>query len=405
MDNRKTFYEGIPNFWSDLYGEEYALYDLLSVSQEDINELRQCAERVGRVFTKTAQLLRQADDATLMLLGYPRESKEFIRLKTMTAETIISRLDIVKSEQGYKVLEYNSDTPTFIKETFAVNGEVCRHFSVANVNEGEEKRLQQAVDEAVKECSIGVDNPYVVFTSHLDHEEDRLTVQYLQQLCTYESTYVPLQDLQIRRDVGLFDKHDKKIDVLYRQTFPIEQLLLDRGEHGEEIGLYFLELVQAGLLRIINPPSAFLLQSKGVMSVIWSLHEIHHDYFTDEEHDWIESYFLPTYLEEDMFLDRNEGYVKKPVFGREGDTVEIYDGNGDKQEENQYKTYNDVPYVYQQYIELPTTTFASEKGVQTGHYLFGVFLINGQPSSIGCRIGNKITDNLSYYYPMGIKEA
>lgn len=90
-----------------------------------------------------------------------------------------------------------------------------------------------------------------------------------------------------------------KIDVLYRQTFPIESLITDEDDEGNPIGQWLLELVEEGKLMIMNPPSAFLLQSKAVQAIIWGLHEEYHPFYTDEEHEWIEEYFLPTYLEPD----------------------------------------------------------------------------------------------------------
>lgn len=155
-------------------------------------------------------------------------------------------------------------------------------------------------------------------------------------------------------------------------------------------------------LAIINPPSAFLLQNKAVQAVIWGLHENGDDFFTEEEHKWIAQYFLPTYLEADPFLLDQLPYVKKPIFGREGDTVQIFGASGNLLLEEQHKTYCDIPSIYQKYIELPHTNYFSEKGKQNGHKLIGSFLINGMPSAIGFRVGGEITNNLSCYLPAGI---
>ena len=100
----------------------------------------------------------------------------------------------------------------------------------------------------------------------------------------------------------MFDEQGKKIDILYRQTFPIENLIMDVDFEGNKIGLWLLELVQVGKLAIINPPSAFLLQNKAVQAVIWGLHEENHPFFTEKEHSWIEEYFLPTFFEPEDFL-------------------------------------------------------------------------------------------------------
>ena len=50
---------------------------------------------------------------------------------------------------------------------------------------------------------------------------------YLSQLCHVENKVVPMSELRITKD-ALVDKDGAKIDVLYRQTYPIEDLIEDR---------------------------------------------------------------------------------------------------------------------------------------------------------------------------------
>lgn len=69
--------------------------------------------------------------------------------------------------------------------------------------------------------------------------------------------------------------------------------------------------------------------------------------------------------------------MKKPVFGREGNTVEIYGSNGTKIMEDIGKDYTNYPSLYQEYVELPVREFQSLKGRQQGHYIIGSFLLNG----------------------------
>ncbi|WLR53351.1 glutathionylspermidine synthase family protein [Bacillus tianshenii] len=386
-----------------MYGQEYALYDLKTLSQAEVAGIRTASERISQIFHKTAHLLRVVDDETLHTLGFPQSTLPFIRLKMMQAETVISRLDLVETEGTYKVLELNADTPTFIKELFHVNGRVCEEFAVRNPNEGEEEKLAHAVTSVIKEACNGTDNPYVVFTAHQENDEDTYTAKYLQSLAEFPARFVPLSKLRIVASEGLYDEEGRKIEVLYRQTYPIEQLVLDRSEQDERIGEMLLELVEQKQLAIINPPSAFLLQSKAVQAAIWGLHEEGNEFFTELEHTWIEEYFLQTYLECDPFIEQGQPYVKKPAFGREGDTVEVYNPNGDKLFEDENKSYKQYLSVYQRYVDLPKTSFLSEKGMQEGHVMIGSFLLNGAPSAIGLRVGNRITDNLSYYLPVGVE--
>ncbi|WP_079509215.1 glutathionylspermidine synthase family protein [Mesobacillus jeotgali] len=401
---RKNFFKEISSFWPDLYGEEYALYDIAEIEQQEVDKIRLCTFRIGKVLFKVCELLRELDEVILKDLGFPSETIKFIRLNTLLPESVIARLDLVAINNTYKCLEINSDTPTFIKELFHVNGLVAKEFGLANPNGSNEEQLAVAVRKAIQASAKWLNqvDPYVVFTSHDDNIEDKNTVLYLKELYGLPSKFIPLNKLIILPGEGLFDERGRKIDILYRQTFPIESLIQDEDTLGNKIGLWMLNLIETKKLAVVNPPSAFLLQNKAVLAVIWGLHENDNSFFNKEEHQWIEEYFLPTYFEADYFLDKGIPYVKKPVFGREGDSVRVFDGNGDLVLEEKHQSYDSVPSIYQQFVKLPSANFVSEKGIQNGHVLTGSFIVNGEPSALGYRIGSEITNNLSCFFPVGI---
>ena len=149
---------------------------------------------------------------------------------------------------------------------------------------------------------------------------------------------------------------------------------------------------------IINPPSAFLMQAKSVLALIWMLHETNHPYLSETDHMMIARYFLPTYLSADPFISSQRSFVKKPIFGREGDTVTVHDERGNIMLKNEQHTFRDQPAVYQAYQELPTYSLREEGEVA---YMYGVFILGGRPSAIGVRAGERITGNRSYFVPIG----
>lgn len=406
-EERKKFYQQIPEFWADMYGQEYALYEPYFIDKEKVDSVKEFGSRASHILFKTTALLQNLEDDTLRLLGFPDSLFPFLRFQTPLPKTVIGRIDSIETLEGHKVMEFNSDTPTFIYECFKVNGLISKHFESNNPNAGKEDELKRAVRSAILTSYRGLKtshSPNIVFTSHDENIEDKQTVLYLKKLSGFPSQYIPLDQLIIRKNEGLYDAEGKKIDVLYRQTFPIELLIQDRDVvTDEEIGLHLTDLVIQNKLAIINPPSAFLLQSKAVLAVIWGLHEERALYFTEEEHEWIARYFLPTYLEPDLFLENNEMFVQKPVFGREGDTVRIFDEKGRLLDQDKHTTYEQYTSVYQKYVPLPTMKFQSQKGTIEGHRMTGTFIINGQPSAFGYRVGNRITDNLSYFLPSALK--
>lgn len=413
---RQEVYQTITGFWHDLYGTEYALLDVKVQSKDYIDSIRTVTERVGRIFNKTSSLLRNLDDETLLQLGFPHQTLSYIRFKSIPFESTIARLDLVVKDNEIKVLEINSDTPTFIKETYRVNEHICQYFGCGNPNQGMEKQLAESIIEAITWSFESLDlavSGKVVFTAHIDHEEDYLTAQYLMELSGIEAEFIPLHELKIIEEDtkldndeviprGLYTPSFERIDVLYRQTYPIEHLIDDEDPvTNDKVGEILLQLVEEKRVAFINPPSAFLLQSKAIMALIWGLHEQNHSFYKAEEHEWINTYFLPTYLDPSVFQEQSQAYVKKPSFGREGDTVEIYNDHGEKQLEDQHKTYASALSVYQQYIELPEQVITTETGKKTVKIMYGCFLINGKAGAIGIRAGGQITDNASYFLPIG----
>ncbi|KKI89353.1 glutathionylspermidine synthase [Bacillus sp. SA1-12] len=406
LSKRRYAYSKVNQFWHDLYDSEYALYDIALMAEKEVADIRLATKRIGHIFFKTGNLLRSSSDETLLQLDLPRSILPFIRHRALPVDSVISRVDLVQTKNGLKVLELNSDTPTFEKEVFYVNGVMCKEFGVEDPNKGLAEKLGKEMRKALAEMlhRSEIDHePNIVFTSHEDHEEDKFTTLFLKETVNVPSKYVPLHKLTIKKQEGLFDDEGNRIDLLYRQTYPLEHLIEDADvKTNEEIGLQLIELVSLNKLHMVNPISAFLLQSKAVQAVIWGMMERDNPYFTAEEKQWISAYFLPTYLEEDIFLKSGVKYVKKPSFGREGDTVSIYKGK-EKILEDAQKTYDKSLPVFQKYIDLPAKEIKTSEGIREGKVLIGSFLINGKPSGIGLRAGKQITDNNAYFLPVGLK--
>lgn len=399
---RQELYNKLPDFWADLQNSYYALLDIYPFTKEEVDEIHFITEQIGKIYDKTAKLMRQLPDDVLFMLGYSKEVVPFIRYKTIESEGIIRRIDLVQTENGWKHFECNSDTPTFIMETHHVNGYVTDYFNLGNPNRDCELRLSETINEVINKSIKGLVHPNVVFTAHGNHEEDWKTAKYIQSLYHGESQLVSLDKLQIIENEGLYTPNGERIHVLYRQTYPIEHMELDKSADGTLIGLALLELVNEGKLIIFNPISAFLLQSKAVQALIWNLHVEESDVFTNEEHEMIENYFLPTYLEADYFIENGMAYVEKPAFGREGDSIKIVDGENHQQ--SKQDTYRDQVMVYQKFSPLPKKKVMTPEGLLDLHVLVGSFLIKDKFGAIGVRAGNIITGNESCFLPVGIVE-
>jgi len=172
---------------------------------------------------------------------------------------------------------------------------------------------------------------------------------------------------------------------------------------GDRIGLHLLELVKKRQLAIINPPAAYVLQSKILLWLIW---ERRNDplLFTSEERAAILQYMLPTYLTAEPFIRDDVPYVKKPVYSREGNTVEIYAGSGRRVNASTSKHYVDNLFIYQQYVEMPSITVQLKEGYHAKKWLIGSFVADNRACGLSCRVGNQITEWDSHWLAVGYKE-
>jgi glutathionylspermidine synthase len=389
--------------WDRMYGEEYALADILDISPEFREELAVATSRLAQIFTRVVPILQQADDSLLRELGVPEPALEAVRLVTSQAPpTIVGRFDFAQTAEGLKMLECNSDTPTGIVEAFYVNGRACRFFGRKDPNEGMHQQIAPAFSRMLA-CyrSQGYQTEQIWFSSLDWHEEDRGTTNYLMRQSGLAAEFAPLEQLRVWED-RLYVQNEEglqHVDVLYR-LHALEKLAEEKDEDGYPTGAHVLQLIAEQKLAIINPPSAFLIQTKALQALIWNLHEAG-EFFSSEEHESIARYMLPTYFE-NRFIGVDD-YVTKPIFGREGGGVILYDANGTVMDRDQEEFYWEQPMIFQKRVELSGITVRTSQGPYDGRLLWGSFVIGGEASALVARVGGPITNNMSYYLPVGLK--
>jgi len=399
---RESFYLHFASLWPGTLLDPYDLLEVYSLPATEIATISQAAAAIGRIYERTATLLRTVPDEALLQMGLSPETVSISRLQIPgMPDSVIGRLDLVKTADGYKMLEFNADNPGLLVETFPINAKVCEASGKTNPNQQGEAALNGALQGAISAglTYVGKTNgeqANIVFTCRSTYQRDQDITRYLMGLLALptgiQKQYVPIELLRAD-EKGLYDPTGNRIDILYRfhplQLFCGEMF---RDYEDENAGAYegalLFDLVSKRRLAIINPPSAFLLGSKAVQSLVWGLFQLGL-YFTSEERFLIEQYFLPTYMDP-VFCD--EPYVVKPVLGSEGDTVTIIDPKKGQVFRSNTSTYLEQPMVYQKYLELPRVQLMTEDGMQSLRLLTSCFLIDGQPVGISLRAGAVITD-------------
>jgi glutathionylspermidine synthase len=382
-------------FWERFEGHPYALPDAVVLDAAEVDAIRAAARDAWAIYQRVAPLLRALPDEGLQALGIPAAAYDVVRLRDKRAgETLVARFDFLRDGDAYRVLELNAETPFFIVESFSENGARARAAGLRDPNDGEDERLGDAIAAALEPLAPGA-RVGVVATNV--YREDVGTSCWLRDLIAprvdAEVVFVPVHELAMCD--GEACDAEGPLDVLYR-CYPLEHFAADPD------GPALFDAVGRGACRLLNPPSALLLQSKAAQALIWGLYE-RGELFGDAERDAIRRHFLPTYLDRP---DDGGTYVRKPVFGREGIGVAILDAAGAEiaRGERAPRAYGEQPAVFQRYVRAPRRRVRRADGIELdGEELLTCFVVAGRPSAVGMRIGGPVIDAWSYFAPVGVR--
>lgn len=388
--------------WSTLEEEDdfhqYMSFDILKMKKQEHDDIKVATQKIGNIVNKTYKILL-GDKELQKKLGLPIEAMDAVQVPSELF-SYFTRLDLIVNNGEIKVIEINCDTPTGYLETSVANQIICEDQGYKTPNELELNifRAWRMIEKA-----YDIEGEKIYFTSYGENEEDKQTVLFNMYHSGVKAEYIAVEDITIDEN-GLYDLNDNKIENLYR-LYPLEFLPTDEDANGKPIGKMFLDHIASGNVKIINPPSAFMMQSKAVMAIIWEFFEnTRTDIFSITELLDISRYFLPTYFDNERFEKHKIPYVQKPIFGREGGGVKILDENQKIVEKDEEDWYSEWTQIFQSYVEMPNYTLDTWAGEYTGKLLVGSFYIGGEPSGIFLRVGEKITGNLSMFCAVAVTE-
>jgi glutathionylspermidine synthase len=406
---RRDFFVRHGARWTGTLADEFDVLAPCLLSRAEAGEILNAAGSLARIYNRAAQLVRRFDDGALSVLGVPPHLLRFVRCAIPgMADCVVGRFDLARTEEGYKLLEFNADVPGLIVEAFSVNTEVCRDAGKRNPNDESEQILIRALSGAVVAGleytgKNSHEETNVVVTSVGRYLRDRAVAEYLCRLMeSFSAQFAPIETLSIDEN-GLYDPKGKRIDVLYR-VFPLQfirnGIFRGRGMPADpEMGGTMLRLVEQRKLAIINPPFSFLLESKALQAVIWNLANSE-ACFTSDERKLVTRYMLPTYFDPPS---DNSTYVVKPVYGAEGDSVRVIGANGTVISQAGCTTHSGQSMVYQKYVAVPAPKLMTEFGRRRLHVIMSCFLISGTPTGICQRAGESITEESAWVQPTCMK--
>jgi glutathionylspermidine synthase len=414
---RDRFFQSIDFPWYNLAPSSnpegpplpYALYHCETVEPQQIADLRQASEAVGQVLLEAWQVVRDLDDEDLESYGFPPETWRCIRADDRAPWCM--RLDWCwnHATQTYKVIEVNSQTPSFWYETTVGNGLVAQHFGLKPIDPTPDKilrsTLQQQLQQAAQKLRKPLEHCNISFTA-LNNPEDLNTMDWLSRYVPHSHVF-PLENLRLDNGRQVYNQQDSvPIDILFL-WYPLEWLILDTDSSGEPLWPELERLILENRVVVINFGSAFALQSKGVFALIHELRDSGH--LTPAAAATVSQYFAKTALDE---IEIGDNYFAKPIFGRQGEgAVAVINGEDAFTGNLSDPFYTEQPYIYQELLEFPRVQIADREMTE----LWGVWLYNegvGAASpgrnrfvadALGKRLSvSKVTDDGAYWCPIGL---
>lgn len=348
------------------YWDESAYYQFsLSQIEDDIEtpteQLHQMALDLVPDIVQSEEKLQQ--------LGIPQRFWDAVRDSWQRAEPhLYGRMDFAYDGKGpAKLLELNYDTPTSLYETgffqwVWLEDQQMRGALPAGADQF--NSLQDKLEQAFAELPLP--RPFY-FSSVTQSQEDKGTVDYLMDIALQsglDSRYIQLEQLG-DIDGQLVDLEGFPIQGLFK-LYPWEFMLQEE----------FADIVFTTDTRFIEPLWKVLLSNKGILPLLWQKHQGHPN-------------LLPAFFD-DGKQALNAGWVRKPLFSREGANIELITHSGERL--FQLGPYDDAGYIRQAFAPLPK--------FGDSYTLIGSWLVGDMAAGMGIREDNSlITKDSSRFLP------
>lgn len=353
-------------YWDERAYYAFTLEQIERDIEQPTRELHDMAMHFVDEAVKSEQLLEQ--------LAIPTQYWDWVRDSWTSGQPhLYGRMDLAYDGTGpAKLYEFNYDTPTSLYEAAYFQWLWLEQQTAAGLlptGADQYNRIQEALCESfahlAREQRIGTS---VHFSAVKDSEEDRATVTYLRdcaQQVGIATDYVAIEDIGISQEGWFTDDRDNVIQTLFK-LYPLEFMMVER--FGPDL--------LTNRMQLIEPAWKAILSNKAVLPLLWERHTGHPN-------------LLPAYFES-AERKLSEGWVRKPVFSREGANIDLVMPTGETM--SSPGPYDDCAAILQAYHPLPAFD---------GHYpLIGSWVIADEPVGMGLREdATLITRNTSRFVP------
>ncbi|MBO3674392.1 glutathionylspermidine synthase family protein [Streptomyces sp. NEAU-YJ-81] len=356
------------------YWDESAYY---AFSLPEVEALEEVVEELHRMSLAAAAHIVETGRFADLGIDDPRLARLIAESWHRRAEqpSLYGRFDLrYDGESGpAKLLEYNADTPTSLVEAASAQWFWMEdRFPGADQWNSLHERL---VDAWRTQAALLPPGTPLYFAHSAGDElgEDLMTVAYLRETADQaglSTEAISMEDIGWERLSGRFvDKRFRFIRSCFK-LYPWEWLATDR------FGPQVLDTLDngggTGSTLWIEPAWKMLLSNKALLAVLWEL-------FPDHPN------LLPAYLDGPRELAGANGYVAKPLLGREGAGVTVHPPGEEP-------VLRDEPCCYQELAPLPD--------FDGNRVVLGTWVVEGEAAGLGIReSAGLVTDEYARFIP------
>ncbi|MFI1730556.1 glutathionylspermidine synthase family protein [Streptomyces acidicola] len=362
------------------YWDESAYYVF---SLPEIEALEEVVEELhGMCLAAAAHIVEQERFADLGITD-PRLADLVAEAWHRRAElpSVYGRFDLRYDGTGpAKMLEYNADTPTSLVEAASP-----QWFWMEERFPGADQwnSLHERLVDAWKNQSTLLPRGGPLYFAHSAADElgeDLMTVAYLKETAEQaglDTDWISMEDIGWDRLSGRFvDKKLRFIRGVFK-LYPWEWLTTDR------FAPHVLATLDngggTGTTLWIEPVWKMLLSNKALLAVLWELYPGHPN-------------LLPAYLDGPRELASGNGYVAKPLLGREGAGVTVHEPGTPDTTRGALGTAREEPCCYQELAPLPS--------FDGNRVVLGAWVVENESAGLGIRESSGlVTDEYARFLP------
>ena len=356
------------DYWDESAYYQFSLQQIEDDLEAPTEEIHQMVMDMVGDITRSEEMLTK--------LNIPRDYWSYVWNSWNKGEPhLYGRMDFVYNGTGpAKLLELNYDTPTSLFETGFFqwvwledqikNGVLPAHADQFN-------SLHDKIEHAFS--TLALPQPFY-FSSVRESIEDKGTVDYLMDIALQagvDARYIALEDIGELKG-QFFDEHDQSIFGLFK-LYPWEFMLQEQ----------FGKIVTSSNTQIIEPAWKMLISNKGILPLLWERYPNHPN-------------LLAAHFETAESEPLAAGWVRKPLFSREGANVDLITERGEPVSAN--GPYADGNYIRQQFQALPR--FHDEYRKQDTYAMIGSWVVGDSAAGICIREDQTlITKDSSRFLP------